>query len=254
MAEMQSVARLISDHLLEDGRYIGLAISLYTGLRPNECRALKWEDKKLIPGEWAYSYFEVHHVLEPNNKEKDHPKTSNGFRNVPIHVELAALLSRWERHVQKMSTLPFKIEQGLPPSREKTSGYICCKGDQYGQPCSYPDFADFAQEKLFAELNPALETACKAEMKLAELEKSPVYERSENLTLYVLRRNFWTWMQYGTSCTKLDKLYVMGHEMTRDRKNLRPHYATPDSLLRIANWYLFSPQPRRAKNCAKGRR
>ena len=251
IAEMQSIYQLISDHLTEDGRYIGLAISLFTGLRPNECRALRWEDYHHIPGSFG-RYFEIHHVLTPDNAERKRPKTQNGFRSIPVHEQLETLLFRWQEHFYRSTPHPKTVDRpsGLPPVRypgiENMKGYICCKELHYGEPCRYKDFAEFAKEKLFSGLDKELVRMGNQELELSKSSKSPLYERDENLTLYVLRRNFWTWMSYGTSCTKYEKLYVMGHEMKRDGRNLRPQFAAPDKLERIRlcmNQFVIMPYP-----------
>lgn len=38
------LALYAAEHVLEDGRFCGILISLYTGMRPAECRGLRWND------------------------------------------------------------------------------------------------------------------------------------------------------------------------------------------------------------------
>lgn len=220
MPEMQSIMRMIVKHYREDGRYIGLALSIYAGLRPGECRALQWKDLDFIPGVRYAHRMRIHHVLDSVGREKDHPKSANGFRIIPIHMELYAILNLWYNYIGEKTG-------------KSATGYIVCKENDFGTPCSYKEYASFAQNKVFSKLGTELRQSSKLEMTVMELEKDPVFDPDENLTLYVLRRNFWTWLQYGTQCSKLEKLYVMGHKMERDNRNMRTHFSSPKASLKI---------------------
>ena len=237
IAQMQSLMKHISAHLTEDGRYMALAIMIYTGLRPEECRALRWEDVKKIVGKSGRSlasYFEIRHVLDRSNKDIEYPKTANGFRNVPIHCELNGLLAKWEKHirtVKQIHAVPSK--KGSPPAIPNLSGYICCTENRFGEPCSYQSLARFADKNVFPRLDKELSEALSAEMALSELSNDKTFAPDDTLSLYVLRHNFWTWLQYGTLCTKNEKLYVMGHSMKNTGKNLRPLFSEPSALLNI---------------------
>ena len=227
--------RHIADHLPEDGRYIGLAIMMYCGLRPGEVRALKWEDLHRIQGTFGMSYFEVHHTLDRQNNEVDHPKTSNGCRNIPVHCELSKLLVRWRDHVSRSLHIPMiNGADGLPPVRERPCGYICCSGNNYNEPCRYELFADFAKALFSKLLDKDARDAIGLELAMVKNGRSQLYDPDDDLNLYVMRRNFWTWIQYGTSCTRLEKLYVMGHKMEENGQDVRRRYNTPQSLQNIA--------------------
>ena len=43
------LALYAAEHVLEDGRFCGILISLYTGMRPAECRGLRWNDFRSFP-------------------------------------------------------------------------------------------------------------------------------------------------------------------------------------------------------------
>ena len=235
MQEMRFIMKYIADHLVEDGRYIGLAIMMYSGLHPGEVRALQWEDIHSIIGPPGCSYFEIHHTLDRQGNEVDRPKTSNGFRNVPVHCELSQLLSRWRKHIMQESCLPMTGGiNGMPPKQVRPRGYICCKENDFGKPCSYQAFADFAKKKVFRQLDQEMCDAADLEFLLVKNSQSPDYDPDDDLTTYVLRRNFWTWIQYGTPCTRLEKLYVMGHKMEEDGHDKRRRYSTPKALQDMA--------------------
>ena len=219
LTEMRTIMKFISAHLLEDGRFIALAIMIYTGVRPAECRALCWEDIDFIPGHMA-KYFEIHKVLDEHNNPNE-PKTANGYRNIPIHAELQSLLTRWEKFICKEKQIESIHGNGMPPHRGQLTGYICCNGNDFGKPCKYHSLASFAKEKVFPMLNPDLIEAATYDWSIAKKDKSIENDPEDNITLYVLRRNFWTWMQYATPCTRLEKLYVMGHKMDAEGKNMR---------------------------------
>lgn len=63
------------------------ALALYTGLRPNELRALTWGDVDLAAG-----VVRVSKAWDPETKEIKPPKTGEGTRVVPLRPELAAVL------------------------------------------------------------------------------------------------------------------------------------------------------------------
>lgn len=235
MSEMRFIMKLVSKHLLEDGRYIGLAIMMYSGLRPGEVRALQWDDIHTIIEPPGFRFFEIHHVLDRQNQEIDRPKTANGYRNIPIHCELDHLLSLWREHIIQSQHLPI-IDSGntLPSKKQQPHGYICCKENSFGVPCSYNDFAEFAKKVVFRLLNQEIRDAVELELSLIKCSRSPDYDPDDDLTLYALRRNFWTWIQYGTPCTRMEKLYVMGHKMMENGVDVRPRYSTPQSLQGIS--------------------
>ena len=43
------LALYAAEHVREDGRFCGILISLYTGMRPAECRGLRWNDFRSFP-------------------------------------------------------------------------------------------------------------------------------------------------------------------------------------------------------------
>ena len=52
--------------------------------------------------------------------------------------------------------------------------------------------------------------------------------------MYVLRRNFWTWMQGRTELDISEKRYLMGHEMLVNGINVRGKYNNPEAIWRMA--------------------
>jgi integrase len=65
------------------------AIACYLYLRPGELRALLWTDVDLNAG-----LVHVTKAFDEDSKDMKAPKTRNGIRDVPIHANLAPLLSR----------------------------------------------------------------------------------------------------------------------------------------------------------------
>ena len=221
---VSQIVDLINQHLLEDGRYIALAISFYAGVRPAECRALKWEDVKPITGHPGCYYFEIHHTLDRMTKDQESTKTENAYRPVPIHIELQTLLDRWKNHIENTTG-------------QKPEGYICCAETAYGTPCSHYQYANFAKSKVYSRLDADMLFQNALSMAIEEYEgeqgHNKYFDPDENLTLYVLRRNFWTWLQSSTRLTPLEKKYVMGHEMIVNRENLRSRFNNQDLLWKI---------------------
>lgn len=55
-------------------------------------------------------------------------------------------------------------------------------------------------------------------------------KESSHLSLYVLRRNFCSWIQGETLMDPMRRSYVMGHTMWEGKKDLRQRYNGEDSL------------------------
>jgi len=215
--------RLLFDRIEEDGRYSGLAIMLYAGLRPAECRALRWKDIVAFRDHPERHMIYVHDSLDHKGKRKGRLKTENGYRKVPVHIELEKLLQKRKSLIQSKEGIACDI-----------SDYpICCMENNFSNTCR-----DFQLSILASETLKSL-SITKEELSVYLLdmvaEKDTAREGSGDLHLasYVLRRNFWTWLQSSTQLTNLEKCYVMGHEMMRDGVNLRPSYNNPEKLWRI---------------------
>ena len=53
------LALYAAEHVLEDGRFCGILISLYTGMRPAECRGLRWNDFRSFPDHPDRHYLKI---------------------------------------------------------------------------------------------------------------------------------------------------------------------------------------------------
>lgn len=62
------------------------------------------------------------------------------------------------------------------------------------------------------------------ECELEKLDGGEKDDTCQHLTLYVLRRNFWTWLEALSTLTDMEKRYIMGHEMIVDKHSIRSSY------------------------------
>lgn len=215
--------RLLVDRVQDDGRYCGLAIMLYAGLRPAECRALRWKDIVSFADYPERHMIYVHDSLDSKGNRKGRLKTGSGYRKVPVHIELEQHLEKRKTFVQTVVGDKYSIDD-FP---------ICCMENNFRTPCR-----DFQLSILAADvLNSLSVTKEELVTYLLDLvtENDVASEGAGDLHLasYVLRRNFWTWLQSSTQLTNLEKLYVMGHEMASGNVDLRPSYNNPEVLWRI---------------------
>lgn len=217
------LTRLLVDRIKDDGRYCGLAIMLYAGLRPAECRALRWRDIVPFADHPERHMIYVHDSLDNRGERKGRLKTENGYRKVPVHVELEQLLEKRKTFVQARAGEECNIDD-FP---------ICCMGNDFKTPCR-----DFQLSILAADVLNSL-SVTKEELVtylldlVAENDKSSEGAGDLHLASYVLRRNFWTWLQSSTQLDNSEKLYVMGHEMTSGYVDRRRSYNNPEVLWRI---------------------
>lgn len=165
----------------------------------------------------------VHDSLDHKGKRKGRLKTENGYRKIPVHIELEQILQKRKTFVQTV----------LGESCDISDYPICCMENNFSNACR-----DFQLSILASETLKSLSiTQEELSVYLLDMvaEKDTAREGSGDLHLasYVLRRNFWTWLQSSTQLTNLEKCYVMGHEMMRNGVNLRPLYNNPEKLWRI---------------------
>ena len=210
--QLERLASLLWEHIEEDGRYCLICLMLYAGVRPAEGRALRWKDIVPFVDHLERDLINVYRIRDAEGQVQERGKTDNAFRRIPVHIELAAYLKKRREYVLANSTGP--IDE-LP---------ICCYGNDFGRPCRDYEVASLAQ-KLFDELR-----LQKSDMYAYQIEYlSERFEGAQDgedeeqrLTLYVLRRNFWTWLQSSTGLSDIEKRLIMGHELGDgvDRKKL----------------------------------
>lgn len=215
--------RLLVDRITEDGRYCGLAIMLYAGLRPAECRALRWKDIVSFVDYPGRHMIYVHDSLDHKGMRKGRLKTENGYRKIPVHIELEQILQKRKTFVQTV----------LGECCDISDYPICCMENKFSNTCRDFQLSILASETLKSLSITQEELSAYLLDMVAEKDTAREGAGDLHLASYVLRRNFWTWLQSSTQLTNLEKCYVMGHEMMRDDVNLRPSYNNPEKLWRI---------------------
>ena len=155
---------------------------LYAGLRPAECRALCWRDITPFLDDSSRHLINVHRTRDGKAMLQNRAKTRNAYRRIPVHIELEELLQMRSSYVQDR----YNGDIGALP--------VCCMENQFGIPCKDYQVANKAEE-LFTRLNASdLLCGCQIDAVLEQLDDGMLHEEGQHLTLYALRRNFWTWM------------------------------------------------------------
>lgn len=205
--QMERLATFLTEHMEEDGRYVLICLMLYAGVRPAEGRALRWKDITPFVDHPEREILNLYQIRTPEGKINPRMKTENSYRRVPVHVELSALLKKRKAYVQAHARGP--IDE-LP---------LCCFGNQFNRSCRDYEVAALAQKVFTSYLSMSkAEMYCYQIERLSEEYEGAIKDEEQSLTLYVLRRNFWTWLQALTELTDREKRLVMGHELTSDEK------------------------------------
>lgn len=225
VSQLEKLSRILEEHMEEDGRYCMMALMLYTGARPAELRALLWRDITAFldhPGRYLIRLYKTD---DENGNIKLTMKTPNAFRSIPVHLELSELLKKRRDYV--ISCVGKDIDD-LP---------VCCMQNHFDTRCRAYQPAILANQVFSSKgLNLGKSELCSYMLEnFAELElgENGVADKNQHLTLYVLRRNFWTWLEALTQLTDMEKRLIMGHEMMQGRKNLRPEYNDENYLWTI---------------------
>lgn len=225
LTQQANLTRRLVENVNKDGRYCGLGMILYGGLRPAEARKILWGD--LVPfldhPERLLMY--LYETRNAAGEIEDHMKTPNAYRKIPVHMELHRLLITRKRFVEEQLLLQgSKLDINDLP--------VCCFKNEFHRPCR-----DYELSILGADVLKSLAvTAEDLEGYLLDMTynalkgKSKIDEDEAHLSLYVLRRNFWTWMQSSTQLSELERKYLMGHEMLEDEQDLRARYNDEDKL------------------------
>lgn len=217
--QMFTLHRIILGGLTIDGRYIALAIMLYCGLRPSECRGLTWGDIRPFRDHPDRRMFVLSKTRDPQGHLRNKKmKTANAYRYMPIHYELDQLLQkRYEYVASRCQATGEKIED-LP---------ICCLENRLSTSCKDYQFSSFGADMLNQLRIPRNELILYMAHMITEDDKD---KESSHLSLYVLRRNFCSWIQGETLMDPMRRSYVMGHTMWEGKKDLRQRYNGEDSL------------------------
>lgn len=175
---------------------------LYCGLRPGETAALRWEDVDLDAGT-----LHVRSAKESHSKSIKAPKTSAGFRDIPIPKEYLARL----RAAKHTSEYVFTQRDGKTP------------------------LTDSSMKRMWETIKKYMDLALGAEVqriKPAGKRKHTTvitkHALAEDLDLYCLRHTFCTDLQARGIPINIAK-ELMGHADISTTANIYTH-ATTDSL------------------------
>lgn len=215
------LALYAAEHVLEDGRFCGILISLYTGIRPAECRGLRWNDFRSFPDHPDRHYLKVDEILNDKLEYSRQLKTKNALRCIPVHIEIEGALQKRKKFVQ----------QNMGENTDIGELPIVCFENEFKDPCRGPDYSNFAF-KLLKEFGVSSE----------QLGFS-LLDEFDNLTpsdshppMRILRRNFATVIQACTDLSLEEKEYIFGHRISgKDGAKKRIEYnRNMDRLWRIA--------------------
>lgn len=223
--QLEKLTRIVWKNIEDDGRYCMIALMLYAGIRPAEGRTLAWGDIVPFvdhPERWILN---LYRTRDGDGTLKQHMKTHNAFRRIPVHCELMALL-------KKRRDFVLKANAGKDISRFP----VCCLGNDFEQPCRDFEVCQLTDRVFSSDLKLKQEDMY-IYMLEAELEKlserSGCADKDQQLTLYVLRRAFWTWCESLTSLTDFEKRYIMGHDMKVENHSVHSQYNNENRLWEI---------------------
>lgn len=235
--QIEALTKLISKNIKSDGRYCALAIMLYAGVRPAEVRALNWKDLVPFLDHPDRLLLRLYKTANKQGLPQDSMKTKNAYRILPVHFELSQLLEQRYQAVLSSCGKPPSPIWARPMDHDIAEMPICCFKNEMNRYCKDYEVALLAQQVFDDDFK-----LKKIDMYVYMLDnyieelshtQEGMYEESQQLTLYVLRRNFWTWLESSTQLTDFEKRYIMGHSMEIDGKSLRPEYNNENLLWSI---------------------
>lgn len=226
--QREKLMSMVRKGILSDGRYVGIAVFCYTGVRPAEGRKLLWRDIIPFIDHKDRNYFIIYEIRMDDGSIKEKTKTQNGTRKVSIHFELQMLLSKRLELVRK----------------ERPKDYldcpVCCMGNDFSRPCKDFQLASFADDlfdtiKITKSDLVSYYIDAALESKKAENKKTRdgIFD-GEAISLYVLRKNFWTWMEAETQLSDAEKRNVMGHQILDENgRDIRGEFNDENMLWNI---------------------
>ena len=231
--QMEKLSQILQEGITKDGRYCALAIMLYTGARPAEVRALRWGDLVPFLDHPDHLLMRLYQTLDPKGRPKSSMKTTNAYRSIPIHFELLQLLNiRYQFVLVQLGRDVSSLIQ-RPMDKDIAKLPICCMGNNFHQYCRDYEVALLADHVFSRQLRlPQRDMYIYLLDSLIEqrAQGRGIAEQDQQLTLYVLRRNFWTWLESSTRLTDFEKRYIMGHEMDLNGQSQRPKYNDENRL------------------------
>lgn len=211
----------LSKLILEDGRYCALAIMLYCGTRPSECRALRWGDLVPFRDHPERQMLVLSKTADSKGMIRERMKTSNAYRRVPVHWELKELLAQRYAYEQTQ----------LPPGTDMSKLPICSFQNQFDRPCREYELSKLGREVLEKSGLTREDYAFYYADTILHPEGDKKGE--SNVHLYILRRNFYSWLHGLTQLNLMERSYLMGHSMVVESQDLRPTYNSEDVLYRM---------------------
>lgn len=223
--QLEKLTQMLWDSIEDDGRYCMIALMLYTGIRPAEGRALTWGDIVPFldhPDRWILNLYQTR---DDGGELKKRMKTPNAFRRIPLHYELMMLLKKRRDYVLKASG-----------GKDISDFPVCCLGNDFRTPCLDSEVCQLT-DKVFSSGLKLKQKDMYVYMLEAEAEKlsgKPICaDKDQQLTLYVLRRAFWTWCESLTLLTDFEKRYIMGHDMKIGNHSVHTQYNDENRLWAI---------------------
>lgn len=222
-AQQRRLVDLIVKHIETDGRYLALAILLYTGMRPSECRGLIWAD--FVP-------FRDHpdrHMLSvtrQGGKKRwelvDRLKRPSSYRKIGVHFELEEIIRR---------RLDF-VRGHIASKKGLDHLHMCCFENEFDQGCTHSQLATFVVSILRNSIKVTGDVFFTCAMDMYAYEDTDPLGNPEDCQVctYLLRHNFWTWLQSGTELTAEEKRYYMGHAIYDGHTDKRLEFNHEDRL------------------------
>lgn len=99
LTQQAHLTRCLVENVNADGRYCGLGIILYGGLRSAEARKILWGDLVPFLDHPDRLMMYLYETRNASGQVEDHMKTPNAYRKVPVHMELHRFLFRPDKHL-----------------------------------------------------------------------------------------------------------------------------------------------------------
>lgn len=133
----QKLMRKILAHIEEDGRWLGMAVLLWCGVRASELRGLRFADIKTFFDLADRRYICFCRSSQTDGTEKPDMKNQYGPRSIPEHIELHYIIEK-RMHFIKKATGKLDISD-LP---------AITTGNNFEQTCTSTDLMIFVKNQL----------------------------------------------------------------------------------------------------------
>lgn len=207
----QKLLRKILKHIKEDGRWLGLAILLFCGMRPSEARGLYFRAVKCFSSHPDRRYIRLYQSAEGNGDPKVHMKNRYAPRAIPEHIELLHVMALREEYIRECTGIDDL--SALPVISYK---------NEFSRPCTASELAIFTKQQLLALFGREYMSDMAGLIHLESTAASEeVGENNFEIADYVadmeiaprlLRRNFATKNYAETRLFDWQSRLTMGHE------------------------------------------